>query len=152
MKLRELFKQNFSFQSEIASLYEREAKAFQFRHNLSHPESLIWRHLLYRRTFFFFRNGSSFSVQVELVRFRFAGTNRTFTFYGSLFCAFSHFSKELISQAAAQKDDPFSPAATLVSRETLSRWVSCLASLSSALHSPGYNTINHSLDALTVPA
>lgn len=123
-KYSELFKQNFDFQSKISSGYEREVKKFQFCYNQAHPDARIWRHLLYERTFFFFRDGIAFSVQVTLVHFVYAGTSRTFTFYGTLFCAFSHFSTEFIRQAVAEKDLRDSFPALTVPEVVLNVWAS----------------------------
>lgn len=121
-KYSELFKQNFDFQSKISSDYERGTQNFQFRYNQAHPNARIWRHMLYKRTFFFFRDGIAFSVQVTLVRFVYAGTSRTFTFYGDLFCAFSHFSSEFIRQAVAEKDLGDSFPALTVPEVVLNVW------------------------------
>lgn len=146
MNYKDFFKHNFSFQQKILSCYDQEARNFQLQHNASHREHRIWRHMLYKRTFYFFRNGIHFSVEVEIVRFRFAGTNRTFTFYGSLFCSFSHFSKEFISKAVAENTDPFSSVAGLVSTQTILHWASCLDRIPLSLTSSGYNYINLLLD------
>lgn len=127
MKHSEFFKQNFSFQEQISSSYSRQALNFQFKHNQKHPDKRIWRHLLYRRTFYFFRNGEYFSVQVELVRFRYAGTNCTFTFYGNLFLAFSRFSSSFVHQAVSESDSIDGLAAPVVSRDTLKQWLARLA-------------------------
>lgn len=118
------FKQNFQFQQNILSEYNKQVLDYQFRYNLCHPISHIWRHNLYKRTFFFYKNGCSFSIQISVVRFIYAGTNRTFTFYGSLFSAFSHFSREFIQQAVQEKNIRDSFPALTVSAETLRTWCS----------------------------
>jgi len=108
--------------SENVQIPERGVQNFQFRYNQAHPNARIWRHMLYKRTFFFFRDGIAFSVQVTLVRFVYAGTSRTFTFYGDLFCAFSHFSSEFIRQAVAEKDIGDSFPALTVPEVVLNVW------------------------------
>lgn len=127
MKHSEFFKQNFLFQEKISSSYNQQALRFQFRHNQKHPDRRIWRHLIYRRTFYFFRNGEYFSVQIELVRFRYAGTNRTFTFYGDLFLPFSRFSSCFVRQAVSETGCIDGPAASVVSPETLRQWQARMA-------------------------
>lgn len=152
MKRNAFFKQNFSFSKKISSLYEQEARSFQFRHNSSSSSAPVWRHMLYPRTFYFYRNGCVFSVRVKIIRFRFAGTNRTFTFYGSLFRSFSRFSQEFTRLACAEKDDPFSPVSTLVSTETLTRWAALCANPSFPFTSSGYDTITPPLDKRVLSA
>lgn len=124
MKNSAFFKQNISFQQKISSSYDSQALRYQFQHNQRHPDRRIWRHLLYRRTFYFLHNGCYLSVQIEIVRFRYAGTNSTFTFYGNLFLAFSRFSSGFVHQAISEADTLDGPASIVVSRETLRRWQS----------------------------
>ncbi|MGN0398785.1 MAG: hypothetical protein ACI4EO_01540 [Blautia sp.] len=147
MNHNEFFKQNFLFQRNFHIQYEKEARSFQSHYNSVHPSHRIWRHQLYLRTFFFYRNGFSFSIQVRVVRFIFAGTGKTFTFYGSLFSAFSRFSKELISQIVSDHTDPFCTAASLVSSETAAHWKALWGSRFFCTFSPAYDkTIKASLD------
>lgn len=122
MNCPDFFKQNFQFQKKFSSEYHSQVKKFQNRYNHLHPDSHIWKHGLYTRTFFFYRNGLSFSVEIQIVRFVYAGTNKTFTFYGTLFSAFSHFSREFIRQAVREKNSPDSFPALTVSIETLAAW------------------------------
>ncbi len=121
MKHNEFFKHNFSFEQKISSEYNKQAVQYQFLHNLKSPDRRIWRHLLYRRTFYFQRDGVYFSVQIEIVRFKYAGTNTTFTFYGDLFLAFSRFSSQFVRQAVSEGTNGRF-AASIVSKETLTRW------------------------------
>lgn len=122
MNCPDFFKQNFQFQEKISSDYLDQVLKFQSRYNQRHQGSPIWRHGLYTRTFFFYSNGRSLSVEIQIVRFIYAGTNLTFTFYGSLFSAFSHFSREFIRQAVHEKNSPDSFPALTVSSETLEIW------------------------------
>ena len=64
---------------------------------------------------------SNFAVFVDLenVRFIYAGTNSTFTFYGSLFLPFFRFPLESMRQAVSF---PSGIAAMEVSADTVSRW------------------------------
>lgn len=137
MNHHELFKHNLSFQKKIILQYIEEAENFQCQHNLTHPDQRIWKHRYDLRTFYFFDHGSFLYAQVRILRFRFAGTNRTFTFYGSLFCAFSHFAKTFMSQAVAQADVLLGELSTLVSIQTLSRWASLLSADPSPAASAG---------------
>lgn len=147
MNHNEFFKQNFLFQRNFHIQYEKEARSFQSHYNSVHPSHRIWRHQLYLRTFFFYRNGISFSIQVRVVRFIFAGTGKTFTFYGSLFSAFSRFSKELISQVVSDHTAPFSTTSSLVSSETAAHWKALWGSRFFCTFSPAYDkTIKASLD------
>lgn len=116
------FKHNFSFQQKIISLYNRQACSFQYLYNREHPQHRIHRHMLCPRTFHFFHAGQHLLLPLCLVRFRFTGTNRTFTFYGSLFIPFSRFSLDFIRQAVSEARSLCGPASTSVSSETVSRW------------------------------
>lgn len=122
MKHDIFFKYNSKFQKIVSSCYARQANAYQTKFNRMHPEKRIWRHMLYQRTFYFSLNGRHICVAVELVRFRYVGTNATFTFYGTLFCAYSHFSTEFIKQAVSSSDELLSPSALTVSINTLNIW------------------------------
>lgn len=122
MKHYDFFKYDLDVQNKFSSLYAREAVIYQSKYNRKHPDRHIWRHLLYRRTFYFFLNGRYISAQIEIVRFRHAGTNRTFTFYGTLFCPYSHFSSDFIKQAVSGSKQPDNPAALTVSVDTLKCW------------------------------
>lgn len=125
MKKTNLCKPYFSsFQLEIPSLYYRESLRFQEAHNASGSAQRIWRHGLYRRVFRFFLHGSLVCVEVELVRFLYAGTNRSFTYYGSLFLPYTSFAKELISSALSDGAEE----AFLVSSDTIRRWKRSLPS------------------------
>lgn len=132
-------KQNFSFQQKTASLYSRQACVFQYRYNRDHPRHRIHRHMLCPRTFHFIHGGHPVLARVCLVRFRFTGTNRTFTFYGSLFVPFSHFSLAFIRQAVAEAAERClcGPASTSVSSETVSRWARVLTDLAEHTPAPG---------------
>lgn len=122
MKNKDFFKPFLDFQQHICALYEQEARIFQLRYNASHPDCHIWRHMLYRRTFYFYSGGHHICVCIEILRFRYAHTFRTFTFYGSLLCPFSHFSADFIRQAVAEAVLLFSQTASLVTADTLRRW------------------------------
>lgn len=110
---------------------------FQKEYNLKHPGMHIWRHILYRKTFRFFLNGQIISLDLEIVRFIYAGTNRTFTFYGSFFLPFFHFTKEFMRQAVRSPD---TLPALDVSAETIRRWtrLSCLFTSDAKLHNPSH--------------
>ena len=122
MKHSEFFKQNFSFQEKISSSYTKQTLRYQYLHNQSHPHRRIWRHLIYRRTFYFLHCGQYISGQVEIVRFRYAGTNCTFTFYGDLFLAFSRFSSQFVRLAVSEADSIRGLASSVVSQDTLKHW------------------------------
>jgi len=122
MKHDDFFKYNFHFQNNLSSCYAQQAHAYQLKYNRKHPGQRIWRHMLYKRTFYFFLNGRYISIEIEIVRFRYAGTNTTFTFYGTLFCAYSHFSAQFIKHAVFSSDELFSPSALTVSVKTLNSW------------------------------
>ncbi len=122
MKNREIFKDNFSFSNKISACYDQEARKFQKEYNRSHPGCHIWRHVLSRRTFFFCSHGHHFAASVEIVRFLFAHSNRTFTFYGSLFLPGSPFPVQFVQQALAESYDPCGSASSLVHPCTLRRW------------------------------
>lgn len=108
--------------NKISALYDKEARSFQAAYNKRHPGRHIWRHILYTRTLYFFRDREHISVCVEIVRFRFAGSSRTFTFYGSLFASFSRFSAEFIRQAVSERDSPCGMASSVVHPSTIRRW------------------------------
>lgn len=139
MNHQDFFKQNFAFQKKIILKYKYEAQDFQQQYNLAHPQRRIWKHRYGLRTFYFFVQGSLIYVRVKILRFRFAGTNRTFTFYGSLFCAFSRFSRDFMAQAVAQAGFLFSALSTLLSPKTLSRWASLLSVVPAPAASPGWD-------------
>ena len=109
----------FQFRQHISDEYDRQARAFQKEYNLSHPDQHLWRHILYKRTFRFFKNGQAIPVDLEIVRFIYAGTNSTFTFYGSLFLPFFRFPITFMEQAVCS---PSGTAAMEVSADTVSRW------------------------------
>lgn len=122
MRNKDFFKPFLDFQRHISALYERETRSFQFRYNAAHPDCHIWRHMLYQRTFYFYSGGRHISAHIEVLRFRYAHTSRTFTFYGSLLCPFSHFSADFIRQAVAEAGLLFSQTASLVTADTVRRW------------------------------
>ena len=128
MKRRDICKYCFSetLQAVIATDYDRQARDYQRRYNRTHPQSHIWRHILYKRTFLFFREGRTVSISVEIVRFIHAGTHKTFTFLGNLFLPFSHFPLEFLRMAT---ESPASPASYEVCSETILRWKKILASI-----------------------
>lgn len=131
MKNKDFFKPFLDFQQHICALYEQEARNFQLRYNASHPDCHIWRHMLYQRTFYFYSGGHHICVCIEILRFRYAHTFRTFTFYGSLLCPFSHFSADFIRQAVAEAGLLFSQTASLVTTDTLRRWAHSMPSAAS---------------------
>jgi len=112
-----------SLKSEVSSRYNREAKRFQYFYNSAHPEARIWRKMLYARIFCFIRNGELVSVTVELVRFIYTATGKTFTYYGSQFLPRTKYSRELIS-AAVSGSEP--ETRFCVSRDTFFRWKSLI--------------------------
>lgn len=122
MKHNEFFKMNLELQEKIAALYDTEVRKFQSRYNKKHPDQHIWRHMLYCRSLFLFKNGCYSSVRIEIVRFRFAGTYTTFTFYGSLFAALSRFSAEFIRKALSEKNQACGMASSVVHPSTLRHW------------------------------
>lgn len=142
MKNKDFFNPHFYDQlQDISSDYDKQARTFQKEYNFKHPGMHIWRHILYRKTFRFFLSGQMISVDVEIVRFIYAGTNRTFTFYGSFFLPFFHFTKEFMCQAVRSPD---TLPALEVSAETIRRWarLSCIFStdmcMDTKLHNPSH--------------
>lgn len=121
MKRRDLCKTDsaYSLQSEISSRYHREAVRFQHIHNSAHPGDRIWRHMLCKRVFHFLRGGVLLTVEVEMVRFIYVNTGRTFTFYGTLFLPRTRYSKEFIRAAISL---PGSESSLCVSADTVRRW------------------------------
>lgn len=144
MKYNDFFKYNSKFQKNIFSCYDQQAAAFQSKYNKNHPKQHIWRHMLYKRTFYFSLNGRHISIEIEIVRFRYVGTNKTFTFYGTLFCAYSNFSAEFIKQAVSSSDELLSPSALTVSVKTLNCWKEWLRNGRILSHQldKNYKTIN----------
>ncbi len=140
MKNKDFFKPFLDFQLHISERYEQEARDFQRKYNASHPDCHIWRHMLYTRTFYFYHEGQYISVRIEVLRFRYAHTFRTFTFYGSLLCPFSHFSTSFIRQAVAEADLLFSQTASLVSTDTLRRWTLSMPGAATFHAAPCLNT------------
>lgn len=110
-------------QSEISSQYRREAVCFQHVHNDRHPGDRIWRHMLYKRVFHFLRGGTLLSITIEMVRFIYVNSGRTFTFYGSLFLPRIRYARESISMAIASSE---SGARSFLSIDTLQRWKKAL--------------------------
>ena len=103
----------------ISEKYDQEARQFQRKYNREHPDRHIWRHLLYKRTFFFCKEGKRISVKIEIVRFIFAGTNRTMTFYGSMFLPRSSFSKQFQKHSVSNPSAEFTE---MVSIRTIQKW------------------------------
>ena len=103
----------------ISEIYDREDRQFQQKYNHEHPGRHIWRHILHKRVFFFFTDKKWISVEVEIVRFIYAGTNKTMTFYGSMFLAYSSFSKQLQKCAV---DAPKSICARTVCYRKIRKW------------------------------
>ena len=118
-------------QEETASSYDHEAREHQHSFNQAHPSGHIWRHMLSKRKFTFYREGIAIQIEIEIVRFIFAGTNRTFTFYGTLFYQFYRFSLEFIRAAVrdyelhrlSDRDRDADGPRLEVSTATLSRWI-----------------------------
>lgn len=114
-------------QSEISSQYRREAVRFQHAHNAGHPEDRIWRHMLYKRVFHFLRGGTLLSITIEMVRFIYVNSGRTFTFYGSLFLPRIRYARESISMAIASSE---SGIRSFLPMDTLRHWKKALDRLS----------------------
>ena len=68
--------------------------------------------MLYERTFHFLRGGILLTVKVEMVRFIHVNSNRTFTFYSSLFLPRTSYAREFIRTAISSP----SSAGQLISR------------------------------------
>lgn len=123
MKRRDICKPDpaESLRSEILSRYHAETVRFQHIHNSAHPEDRIWRHMLYERGFHFLRDGVLLTIKVEMVRFIYVNSRRTFTFYGSMFLPRTSYVREFIRTAIFS---PSSEAGFYVSAGTLRRWES----------------------------
>lgn len=136
-KYNDFFKHNLQFQKKISDSYDQEARQFQKVYNSKHPGHHIWRHILHARTFFFCRDGVCFSVRVEIVRFLYAGTSHTFTFYGSLFRAFSSFSEEFIRSAASSPTSIPNEVMLAIPPYTVASWARHIQGTAPAkLHKP----------------
>ena len=124
MKSKEKIKYFLKFQQKKQSDYNKQVLKYQYIYNTKHEKNHIWRHSIYKRTIYFFLDGERVSVQIEIVRFRYAKSpNTTFTFYGTLFCGRCHYSSEYIKNVIFSKTDPFhSPASNYVSVRTIIRW------------------------------
>lgn len=81
--------------------------------------------MLYERGFHFLRGGVLLTIKVEMVRFIYVNSRRTFTFYGSLFLPRTSYVREFIRTAIFS---PSSEAGFYVSAGTLRRWESAYAS------------------------
>ncbi|MEE1042160.1 MAG: hypothetical protein U0L10_15845 [Lachnospiraceae bacterium] len=81
--------------------------------------------MLYERTFHFLRGGILLTVKVEMVRFIHVNSNRTFTFYSSLFLPRTSYAREFIRTAISS---PSSEARFFVSAGTLRHWESTCSS------------------------
>lgn len=114
----------------ISELYDQETRKFQKAHNHKNLDSHIWRHILHRRTFYFNVKDTIVAVSVEIVRFRVAHTNLTFTFYGSLFLPYTSHSRQLISNVV---DNPTCGTALLFDTATVQGWTALIKT-----HNPGY--------------
>lgn len=120
--MNHFFKKNLQCQQKFSLLYKKEASDYQASYNRRHPQHPIWRHMLYTRTFYVFWQGGLYVIRIPIVRFLFAGTSKTFSFYGSLFCAFSHYARPFIHLAISDSDNPDSPVSLTVLPRTLKRW------------------------------
>lgn len=113
-------KQDFNpISSEIANKYDLEARQFQKDYNRKHPDKHIWRHILHKRKFIFIVDGERVTVCVEIVRFRIAGTNRTMTFYGTMFLPYKSYSTLFVKLAI---NNPNEPPFEQISLRTIKKW------------------------------
>lgn len=107
------------FQSKISSQYRMEAVRFQYAHNTAHPGNRIWRHMLYKRVFHFLHRGILQTVKVEMVRFIYVNSGRTFTFYGTLFLPRIRYARDFIRKAIFSSE---SKPRFFFSVKTILRW------------------------------
>jgi len=135
-----------AFISKTQMRYRNEADTFQHRYNEKNKIH-IWRHMLYSRIFHFYINGDLISVPVEIIRFIFAGSNKTFSFYGSLLLPRTTYSVPLLKNWINSKPAFLSP-------EVCNRWYSAVTNNDDTLHfSPNISDyINeHLLDKSILP-
>lgn len=77
--------------------------------------------MLYERVFHFLRGGVLLTIKIEMVRFIYVNSRRTFTFYGSLFLPRTSYVREFVLTAITS---PSSEAGFFISTGTLHRWES----------------------------
>jgi hypothetical protein len=113
------FKDIFSLREKKIREYNKQARKYQYIYNQREDKPHIWRHGFLKRRYHFMLNGNLCEIEIEIIRFRIAGTNHTFAFYGTLFCRGICYAKEFIEKAVA---DHSSDEALCISHETLCRW------------------------------
>ena len=105
--------------------YNEKTRHMQARSRRIPAVDRIWRHMLYIRTFHFLSGGVLLTVKVEMVRFIYVNSSRTFTFYSSLFLPRTSYAREFIRTAISS---PSSEARFFVSAGTLRHWESTCSS------------------------
>lgn len=106
--------------ARIQHHYNQQVLEFQFKHNLMNPSQKIWRHILCRRAISFLINGNEVAVIITVVRFVYARSTTTFTFYGSLLLPRTHYSFPLLKRWIGMR-----PA--MLSQDVENRWISFMA-------------------------
>lgn len=109
MRAKTIKKEEADLTRQFQSQYDKECQAYQMTYNQRHPGAHIWRHLIYSRTIHFLRNGADITCVIRIVRFIFAGTNSSFTFYGSLILPRTHFSFPMLRDWIRQTPPLLSP-------------------------------------------
>ena len=67
---------------EAQERYDAEVSQFQHSYNEKHPLQHIWRHIIAKRRITVLYESEDVSVVIQVVRFVYAHTSQTFTFYG----------------------------------------------------------------------
>ena len=67
---------------EAQERYDAEVSQFQHSYNEKHPLQHIWRHIISKRRITVLYESEDVSVVIQVVRFVYARTSQTFTFYG----------------------------------------------------------------------
>ena len=96
MRAKTIKKEEADLTKQFQSQYDKECRAYQTNYNRTHPGAHIWRHLIYTRTIHFLRQGSDVTCLIRIVRFIIAGTNKSFTFYGSFILPRTHYSLPML--------------------------------------------------------
>ena len=83
---------------EAQERYDAEAKRYQIDYNRKNPSHRIWRHILARRKITTLYESEDITIEIIVVRFVFAHTSQTFTFYGTLLLRRTHYAFHLLQE------------------------------------------------------
>ena len=102
---------------EAQERYDAEVSQFQHSYNEKHPLQHIWRHIIAKRRITVLYESEDVSVVIQVVRFVYAHTSQTFTFYGTLLLRRTHYAFHLLRKWIGSR-----PAN--LSRDVEKRWAS----------------------------